>query len=301
MQSYRILLLVAAVMLLGAGALITRAVFTRPAPQPAAAQPAQARIPMRQVLAAKADLAAGQFLEESDLAWTERPTNTLRPDLYLQGTDGTAPLQGAVLLRSLKAGEAIQRGDVVSPRERGFLAAVLPPDKRSITVAVDEVAGNAGLIFPGDRVDMIVTHSEPRAEDPSRQVLGQTVLEDVRVLAVDQALRGPTEDAGKDAKSGVAAVAQQQRRSAARTVTLEVSPRDAGIVAVAVNMGRVTLALRSLAAQRTAAAHGADPEKVVWAGDVMASLSELRVTAPSNDAGPAPAEGVVLLRGGGSK
>lgn len=296
MQSYRILLLFAAVALLGAGGLITRAVLHRPASQPAATPQAEAVIAMRQVLVAKADLAGGQFLEESDLTWRDRPANTLRPDLYLHGADSTAPLQGAVLLRPLKAGEAIQRGDVVSPRERGFLAAVLPPDKRSVTVAVDEVAGNAGLIFPGDRVDMIVTHSEPRAEDPSRQVLGQTVLEDVRILAVDQALRGPTEEAGKDGKVS-AAVAQ--RRGAARTVTLEVSPRDAGVVAVAVNLGRVTLALRSMAADRIADADGKDVGKVVWAGDVMASLSELRVTAPTTDSQPAPAEGVVLLRGGG--
>lgn len=305
MQSYRILLLVAAVALFGAGGLISRAVIHRPAPQSVPVSPVETSIPMRQVLVAKANLKAGQFLEELDFAWDDRPANTLRPDLYLHGADSMTPLLGAVLLRPLHAGEAIQRGDVVSPRERGFLAAVLPPDKRSISVAVDEVAGNAGLIFPGDRVDMIVTHSEPKVEDPSRQVMGQIVLENLRVLAVDQALRGPTEDAVKDNKSAAAAVQQQQRRAAARTVTLEVSPRDAGMVAVAVNLGRVTLALRSLAQEPAPVSSDGQPtperpaQSVVWAGDVMRSLSELR-TAPSSGTPDAPATvGVELLRGGG--
>lgn len=299
MQSYRVLLLVAALALFGAGALISRAVLHRPPSAPVQAKPAEASIPTRQVLVAKTNLNAGQFLEESDFSWLGRPDNTLRPELYLQGADSTVPLVGAVLLRPLQAGEAIQRGDVVSPRERGFLAAVLPPDKRSISVAVDEVAGNAGLIFPGDRVDMIVTHTEPRVEDPSRQVMGQIVLEDLRVLAVDQALRGPTDEAAKDGKSGVA-MTQPQRRTAARTVTLEVSPRDAEIVAVAVNLGRVTLALRSLAQTAVPSpSEGRPPqERVVWAGDVMRSLSELKA-APSSDEPAAPAQaGVELLRGG---
>lgn len=305
MQSSRILLLVAALALFGAGALITRALFHSPPPKPAAtaAAPVEAPPPQRQVLVARVDMSAGQFLEEGDFAWAGRPENTLRPEFYLQGADSVAPLIGAVLLRPLRAGEAITRTGVVSPRERGFLAAVLPPDMRSISVAVDEVAGNAGLIFPGDRVDMIVTHSDPKAIDPARQVMGQIVLENLRVLAVDQALRGPSEEAGTQTKAspaaGVTGAIAQSKRGAARTVTLEVSPRDAGKVAVAVNLGRVTLALRSLAQEQTEARpRMAANETVVWAGDVMQSLSALRpVTEPGE---PLPVvEGVQLLRGGG--
>lgn len=299
MQSYRILLIVAAVALFGAGALITRAVLHRPPPPAVPAVPAAA-VPGRQVLVAKTDLSAGQFLQEGDFSWYERPANTLRPELFLQGADNVASLVGSVLLHSIRAGEAIQRGDVVSPRERGFLAAVLPPDKRSITVAVDEVAGNAGLIFPGDHVDMLVTHSDPQAADPSRQVLSEIVLQDVRILAVDQVLRGPTEEVAKETKPGTIPTLPQQaqRKGAARTVTLEVSPRDAGVVAVAVNLGKVTLALRSLAASESGVSVGAGRQSVVWAGDVMSSLGEMRPqvgTAPMASAD----DGVVLLRGGG--
>jgi pilus assembly protein CpaB len=311
MRAYHILLIVAGVALFGAGTLIAQAFLQ--APPPVAPPPRVVETPTRSILVAKADLAAGQFLQDGDFNWNDRPANMLRPDLYLQGADSTASLVGAVLLRPLHAGEAIQRGDVVSPRERGFLAAVLPPDKRSISVAVDEVTGNAGLIFPGDHVDVIVTHADTQAETPARQVLGQTVLENLRVLAVDQALRGPTEErvpeAAKEAK-GVGSTSgppqqtpqanQQQRRATARTVTLEVTSREAEVVAVAVNLGKLTLALRSLAWSAPTTPPTMPAGTAVWAGDVMHALSEMGKTpAAAKEVAEAPT-GVVLIRGGGT-
>jgi pilus assembly protein CpaB len=311
MRAYHILLIVAGVALFGAGTLIAQA-FLR-APPPVAAPPRVAETPTKSILVAKSDLAAGQFLQDGDFDWNDRPANTLRPDLYLKGADSTAPLVGAVLMRPLRAGEAIQRGDVVSPRERGFLAAVLPPDKRSISVAVDEVTGNAGLIFPGDHVDVIVTHADTQAETPARQVLGETVLENLRVLAVDQALRGPTEERGPEAAKEAKGVgstsgppqqtsqaSQQQRRATARTVTLEVTSREAEVVAVAVNLGKLTLALRSLAWTAPTAPSAIPVGEAVWAGDVMHALSEMgKAPVAAKEVAEAPT-GVVLIRGGGT-
>lgn len=299
MQSFRVLLVVAALALFGAGVLLTRALVT-PAPVVPAA-PAVEAVPTRQVLVAARDLGAGQFLDTADFTWADRPENTLRPDLYLNGSDSVAPLDGAVLLKPLKAGEAVVRGGVVSPRERGFLAAVLPPDKRSISVAVDEVAGNAGLIFPGDHVDLLLTKSDPKAEDPAHQVMGQIVLEDVRVVAVDQAMRGPSEEAAREGKDGKAPVTAQgmvatARQQAARTVTLEVTPRQAELVGVAVTLGKVTLVLRSMALADRPDPADAGARPVMWAGDVLRPLAGMR--APKAEAAPAEVE---LLRGGAGK
>jgi pilus assembly protein CpaB len=309
MQPYRVFMIVAAVALFGAGVLIAHAFLQAPPPAVAVAPPADVVVPSSAVMVAKSDLHAGQFLGEGDIAWRDRPNNSLRPDLYVKGADSTTALIGAVLLRAVHTGEAIQRGDVVSPHERGFLAAVLTPGKRSISVAVDEVSGNAGLILPGDHVDVIVTHTAAQGENPGRQVVAQVVLEDLTVIAIDQTLRGPTEEiqaeAAKDEKRGARLDLNSQRpRTTARTVTLEVAPHDAEVLAVAANLGKLTLVLRSLERLPATAVVSRLDSAPVWAGDVMRPLFELgQAPAVQENAPPPPPPSsaeVVVLRGGGS-
>jgi pilus assembly protein CpaB len=310
MRAHQILLIVAGVALLGAGGLIVQA-FLR-VPQLVRTLPHMAAVPMRAILVARTDLSGGTFLQESDFAWKDRPAAALRPDFYLEGEDSTAVLNGSVLLRPLHAGEAILRDDVVSPSQRGFLAALLPPGKRSVSVAVDEVTDDAGLIFPGDYVDVILTHTDAEATLASHQVLGETILQDLRVLAVDQTLHGPTEE-GDPVPAGAATqpkgvgvvsgpvrpTAQaNQQRGVARTVTLEVTSHEAAILAVAANLGKITLALRSLAGDTPA--QPAAASTVVWAGDVMRSLGEMDKVPEAKEDIAASSVGVILLRGGGS-
>ena len=91
--------------------------------------------------------------------------------------------------RSLAANEPIIAGDVLNPGDRGFLAAVLGTGMRAVTVGVDPVSGTAGLIWPGDHVDVVLTQSIEEKDQPiDRRVSGETVLTDVRVIAVDQQL-----------------------------------------------------------------------------------------------------------------
>lgn len=303
MRVQHTLLIVAGVLLFGAGALLAR-VAVRPDPAPTVPVPSAApvvEVPMRPALAAKATLPVGHFMQAGDFDWTDLPANMLRPEFIVRGTDDPGQFIGAVILHEVKAGETIKRNDLVSPRERGFLAAVLPPGMRSVSVAVDEVSGGAGLIFPGDRVDVIVTHTfnQDDSSIPEEQAVGETVLRNVRVLAVDQAMKGPTEAAPggeHDANANTA-------RAAARTVSLEVSPRDAGKLSVAVTLGRICLALRGL--NRTGETETAEDSQPVWAGDVLTALKnrkaepepQLDVAAPA----PLPSEGsrgVVVLRGG---
>src|SRR4051794_26414876 len=157
---------------------------------------------------------------------------------------------------SLTAGDLIRAKDVMRPGDHGFLAAVLGPGMRAVSVGVDTVAGTAGLIWPGDRIDVILTQSIGDAAIPvGRRIAAETVLSGVRVIAIDQQLvQGVAPEAGGDK---------------ARTVTLEVTGAEAERVSVATRIGRLSLAVRS--AER-APAYEPIPLKTTWASDVSPAL-----------------------------
>ncbi|MEI4573125.1 RcpC/CpaB family pilus assembly protein, partial [Klebsiella pneumoniae] len=79
-------------------------------------------------------------------------------------------------VEAVAGGQPLERRTLVAPRERGFLSAAMPAGLRAISIAVDEVSGNAGLIYPSDRVDLLLTStvSEPGI-DASHRVVGETV------------------------------------------------------------------------------------------------------------------------------
>ena len=155
--------------------------------------------------------------------------------------------------------------DALNPGDRGFLAAVLGSGMRAVTVGVDAVSGLAGLVWPGDRVDLILTQTqEGNAVPPSRRVSGETVLHDVRVLAIDrQLIQGATSESPES--------------QAARTVTLEVTPSDAERVMVAARLGHLSLSVVAVPQAATAASDTipASPRLgngVTWGGDVSSAL-----------------------------
>ena len=127
------------------------------------------------------------------------------------------------------AGEPVTLRKLVGPGERGFLAAALAPGMRAVTVPVNQTTGIAGFIFPGDRVDMLLTHLVVDARGSERQA-SETVLYNVRVLAVDRDTNN-IENAPK----------------VASTVTLEVTPKIAEVISVLRKLGDLSLSLRSLA------------------------------------------------------
>jgi pilus assembly protein CpaB len=142
---------------------------------------------------------------------------------------------GAVVRRPLAIGEPIVDGNLVKPGDRGFLAAVLDPGMRAVSVPVDEASSNAGLIFPGDRVDLILTQTiEPNGESAGSRRVSETVLQDVRIIAMGREL---TSEGGADGEGG----------KPARTATLEATPAAAEKVALVTELGKLSLSLRSLA------------------------------------------------------
>ena len=168
-----------------------------------------------------------------------------------------------MLRRYLDAGMPLVRTDVLRLRDRGFLAAVLRPGTRAISIGVDAVTGAGGLIWPGDQVDLILTQElEAAAEGQARRVAGETILTDLRVIAVDQKITQGRSDT-------------EEERALARTVTLEVSPAQAERVAVAARLGSIALVVRAADGPSAVAAGRTEP---VFGADVSAALL---VSAPT--------------------
>jgi len=142
---------------------------------------------------------------------------------------------GMVVRNAVTAGQPLTRGTLVGPQDRGFLAAALGPGMRAVTVPVSQTSGVAGFVFPGDRVDMVLTQAVEGGGDGPPLKVSETIVRNLRVLATDQAV-----DQSKD-KDGKITV------KTASTVTLEATPRIAEKIAVAQSVGQLSLALRSIA------------------------------------------------------
>lgn len=288
----RVVLRIVAILGLGVvAALLLRSMFASSAPEQ--------RVAMTAVGVAAAPLSVGTLIRADDIGWREVAAPDVKKGEIAKDTPQAHKLAGAVVRRAIEDGAVITERDVVFPDAPGFLAAALQPGMRAVSVAIDDVSGNAGLTLPGDRVDLILTHQLSSADSLSGappKVASETVLADVRVIAVGQNLRAPdSEGAGTVAAPG----------SGARTVTLEVTPRDAESVAVVSRLGHLSLALRSLAVVRPSGEGGPgspDPSSPVWGKDIS---QVVRMSAPApvraSGGGPAAPPSVQVFRGSGSK
>jgi pilus assembly protein CpaB len=222
---------------------------------PVAAAPAPPAVPQKPILVARVAIARGQILKPADVTTRQWPESALAGDYILAGAAAQKAVIGAVAREPFVAGEPLIKAKLVTPGERGFLAAVLRPGMRAVSVAVDQTSDVSGFIMPGDRVDLLITLPLPQGEAGAtgyRHKAAQTVLRNLRVIGIDQQL---------DNKDGKAV--------RARTVTFEVTPKESEIVALAADMpGKLSLSLRSLAAARPPEADA--PALVAAKGDATA-------------------------------
>lgn len=234
-----ILLLVAAVAAGGAG-LAANSWLTA---QRAAIESAKATQPVIEanqvrVLVAKQALPAGTLIKKNNLRWQAWPSSGLSDAYMKEGDVDPEDIIGTVVRVGLSVGEPISEARVVRPGERSFLAAVLRPGFRAVTVAVNATSGIAGFVFPGDRVDVVLSHKLDRKGDDGRVLrAAETVLTDIRVLAIDQSTNDQVNEA-----------------DTVKNVTIEVTPKQVEIVSLISALGRLSLSLRSLQADEGAIA-----------------------------------------------
>lgn len=243
-------------------------ISTRP---PASATAAVVKPPStRLVLTAAHNIRVGELLKPEDLASKEVPvTDPGLSDANVDTPEARRGLVGAMVRHTLTAGEIVENGDVMRPGDHGFLAAVLAPGMRAVTISVDNTTGSAGLIWPGDRVDVILTETIAGPNLPvGRRFAAETLLSNARVIAIDQQIM----------QGAVAAPSNQ-----AKTVTLEVTEEQAERITVATRLGSLSLSVRS--AEMAGGPGASRPKTVnstVWAGDVSPALDASVPPDPDN-------------------
>jgi pilus assembly protein CpaB len=254
MDVKKVALLVGALVIAVVTAIMAKNMFTGAGADKAAAAPAVPVGP--KVLVARKALPVGTLIDAESLTYQPWPKELVQSAYYIDGSPDSdiSKLIGTVVRYPVTAGQPLTRGALVGPNDRGFLAAALGPGMRAVTVPVNTASGVAGFVFPGDRVDMVLTQDvHGGGEGPALKV-SETIMRNIRVLATDQRIDSKNEDGKTVVKTF-------------SNVTLEVTPRIAEKIAVAQNMGSLSLSLRSLAD------NSAELERAVASGEVKMSNS----------------------------
>lgn len=234
MDVKKIALLVGALLIAAVTAVMAKNMFMgASAPQAEAAA-----VPMGpKILVARKPLEVGTIVDAESFTFQPWPADLVQNAYYSEGQPDAdvQKLLGTVVRNPVTAGQPLTRGSLVGPGDRGFLAAALGPGMRAVTIpAPDRTGGVAGFVFPGDRIDLVLTQDVEGGGDGPPLKVSETVVRNLRVLALDQRL----DSKDKDGKTIV---------TKPDTVTLEATPRIAEKIAVAQKIGTLSISLRSIA------------------------------------------------------
>lgn len=240
------------------------------------------------VLALARPVAARSLLRVDDLTWRLLAPQDVPLGAYTRGDAPLSDYAGAVVRRSMVPGDIVRAEDIVKSREAGFLSAVLGKGMRAVAIPVGQTEGGAGLIVPGDRVDVVLTQIFADAPRPSQRSVGETVMHNLRVIATGQnVIADPKRATGAN-------------EPIARTVTLEATQSQAEALMVAMQLGKLQLTLRN--ADETTSGGWIDEPVPTWGSTVSPALREMeRGAAGSGAAQEAPAKPglrIEILRGG---
>ncbi|MFC3100290.1 Flp pilus assembly protein CpaB [Altererythrobacter lauratis] len=247
MDKKKLILLMGALVIAIGTALAARSMFAGAAAPQVEAAPVEPQGP--KVLVAKRALPVGTIITADAIGFQLWPEELVQDAYFIDGEANMDTLLGTVVRHPITAGEPVTQGSLVAPGDRGFLAAALGPGMRAVTVPVSARTGVAGFVFPGDRVDLVLTQTVEGEEGQGLRA-AETILTNLRVLATDQSTETTTTEDGRTVVR------------AFRTVTLEVTPRIAEKISVAQTIGTLSLSLRSIADNQ------AELDRAIAAGDV---------------------------------
>jgi pilus assembly protein CpaB len=230
MKAARLVVLGIAVAAGGLAAILAGSYESAP-PPPAPAAP---RIATTEILVAKNDVGIGTALSNQDIEWQMWPESASNPAFIRKSErpDALQQMVGAIVRVPMAAGEPVRENKVIRGNGAGYMAAILPSGMRAYSTEISPETGAGGFILPNDRVDVILSRRDREAEKATgvETQVSDTILTDVRVLAIDQLVQE---------KDG-------QRVVVGKTATLELSQRQAELLAAARQSGVLSLTLRSI-------------------------------------------------------
>ena len=251
MDARKLILLVGALVVAAITAFMARNILVgAPAPTAGAAPVAAAPQNTTEVMVATRALPVGTILDATSVKFVAWPKELIEGAYFVKGEAEPGKLQGTVVRFAIPAGQPITQGALVKPGDRGFLAAALGPGMRAVTVPVSAQSAVAGFVFPGDRVDLVLTQSVTGGGDGPPLKASETILRNLRVLATDQKTDKQSDDKGNTVVTTYS------------TVTVEATPKIAEKIAVAQTVGQLSLSLRSIADNQ------GDLEQAIANGDV---------------------------------
>jgi len=224
-----------------------------PPPQVTVVQPA---MDMVDILVAKSHIQLGSALKPDDLSWQAWPSAAAGPQFIRKNARPAAldEFKGAITRAPFIAGEPIREQKLIKANGSGFMSAILSPGMRAISTDISPETGVGGFILPNDRVDVLLTRRDAESQKQSGGdgFVSETVLRNVRVLAIDQTI---------EEKNG-------QKVVVGKTATIELAPRQTETLALSRQRGTLSLALRSLAESKPSARTGDDDEADRASGSV---------------------------------
>lgn len=235
----------------GLAAAAAAMLMTRPAPPPeTVVVERKASVQTKDVLVAAVELPIGNTIKQGELSWQPWPSDFVPPGALTREEvpNGVQEFDGAIVRIALFAGEPVRREKLVRANSNAFMSAILPAGMRAMAISIDRTGSTSagGFVLPNDRVDIMKTYrDDDGAKSGGDQQSTETILRNIRVLAIGQNVQD---------KNGEKVVTGD-------TATLEVTPVQAEILALAQKTGVLSLALRSLADAGTADTNETRPGK----------------------------------------
>ena len=233
------------------------------------------------ILVAVRAVPSGTLLRPEDVTWKDLALSDTNAAQIPQDKAADSKYLGALTTKPFAAGEALVTNALIKPGDSGFLAAMLTPGMRAVSIAVDAQQSASGLLLPDNRVDIILTQTFENDPDPARKSVGETLLRNLRVIAIDQRLgaapSAPTKSTSPDA-------------SIPKVITLEVTEREAETLMVAGRIGRLDVSVRSLGGESSPPPASGS----LWAADVSPALKGNRRPVPTPAAAPTPAATTIV-------
>ena len=230
MNAARIGVLVLALVAAGAAAFLARGLVSSGGGTNQAA-PKVVEAPTSEILVAAENIETGDHLTGSSIKWQKWPESAMNPAFISRKAkpDALAALSDSVARMSIVKGEPVTPAKLVQTGNKGLMAALIEPGMRAVAIRISPESSAGGFILPNDRVDVVLT-GRPQGSSRNNSVTAETIMSNVRVLAIDQRFN---EKEGAQVAIG-------------KTATLELTPAQSELIALAQEEGKLTLALRGI-------------------------------------------------------